>query len=327
MKQKHINDIKLGAFIIVAIVLFLGAIYYIGDQNQLFGSDIRISTVFNNVSGLKVGNNVRLSGIKVGTVYELKIISDSSVSVTMLIEKKAASYIKSDAYALIESEGLMGNKVIAIAGGSPQSPVIEDGDRIASKSSANIDAAIDTFTSTAEEVKRLLEEITDIAARINNGQGLLGRLVADTVLESKMDIIAGNAQRASADAAQTVAALRKTAHAINSGNGIATRLLYDSTLAMDIDRVLDSLVVISENLTATSGNLRTLSVDMNDPDGTLQLLLTDSTVSKDIEEIIRNLREGSDDLEDAVQTVENSWILNVFSGKSKDKKDRAEQDH
>ena len=59
---------KLGMFVVIGLVLFTGTIYFVGKQKNLFGSTFKLKAQFKTVSGLKEGNNVRFSGINVGTV-------------------------------------------------------------------------------------------------------------------------------------------------------------------------------------------------------------------------------------------------------------------
>ena len=80
--------IRLGLFIAGGLALFVIAIFIIGKQKNLFNPVFKLTTTFYNVSGLQVGNNIRFSGINVGTVDNIDIINDSTVRVDMLIKKE-----------------------------------------------------------------------------------------------------------------------------------------------------------------------------------------------------------------------------------------------
>ena len=60
MKKNSANKIKLGMFISLGIVVFVLAIYFIGERQQLFRSTFRLSGVFKDVAGLQAGNNVKV---------------------------------------------------------------------------------------------------------------------------------------------------------------------------------------------------------------------------------------------------------------------------
>ena len=79
--------IRLGLFVAGGLTLFVLAIFVIGKQKNLFNPVFKLTSTFYNVSGLQVGNNIRFSGINVGTVDNISIINDSTVKVDMLIKK------------------------------------------------------------------------------------------------------------------------------------------------------------------------------------------------------------------------------------------------
>src|SRR5882757_1363386 len=123
---------KLGLFAVAALVVAIAAIYYVGKQKNKFGSVLHISSQFSSVSGLKVGSNVRLGGIDVGTVNGIDLATDTTVQVDMIIQRRVQKFIRKDAKASISSDGLMGDKVIVIAAGTPASSTVTDGDSLGS---------------------------------------------------------------------------------------------------------------------------------------------------------------------------------------------------
>src|SRR3954471_14432886 len=106
------NQLKLGIFVATGLAIFTIAIFWIGKQKHLFNATFSLHAVFTNISGLQVGNNVRFSGINVGTVDNVAIINDTSVKVTMVLDENVKKFIKKDSYATIGSEGLMGDRII-----------------------------------------------------------------------------------------------------------------------------------------------------------------------------------------------------------------------
>src|SRR6187455_3578609 len=117
---------KLGIFVILGLVLFVSTIYFVGKQKNIFGNTFHLKALFKTVSGLKVGNNVRFSGINIGNVNEVELLTDTSVMVDLVIRKKYQEFIKTDARASIGSDGLMGDKVLTISPGTSSKEVIKD---------------------------------------------------------------------------------------------------------------------------------------------------------------------------------------------------------
>lgn len=130
MEKTASQKINLGLFVISGLLIFILAVYFIGDKQKMFGKTNHLEAVFNNVNGLQLGNNVRYSGISVGTVRGIEMINDTTIKVDMIIDKAIFSYIKKDAIATIGSDGLVGNMIINIIPGNGNEPSVEPGDKI-----------------------------------------------------------------------------------------------------------------------------------------------------------------------------------------------------
>jgi phospholipid/cholesterol/gamma-HCH transport system substrate-binding protein len=127
MEKTTSNKIQLAVFVIVGLILFIVAVYLIGKNQKMFDKSEHLKAVFNNVDGLILGNNVRYSGINIGTVQGIEMINDTTINVDMLIDQDMFRFIKKDAIASISSDGLVGNMIINILPGSGTDPLIEPG--------------------------------------------------------------------------------------------------------------------------------------------------------------------------------------------------------
>jgi phospholipid/cholesterol/gamma-HCH transport system substrate-binding protein len=177
---------KLGFFAIAALLIAVGAIYYIGKERNKFGSVLHISAQFSSVSGLKPGSNVRLGGIDVGTVNDIDLVTDTTVQVDMIIQRRVQRFIKKDAKASISSDGLMGDKVISITAGTPTTPVVADGDSLGSYKPIETDQIMASLKTSADNAAIITSNLADISSRITNGKGALGKLLHDTTLSSNI---------------------------------------------------------------------------------------------------------------------------------------------
>ncbi|HEY8972475.1 MAG TPA: MlaD family protein [Puia sp.] len=188
---------KLGLFSVAALVIAIAAIYYIGKQKNKFGSVLHISAIFNSVSGLKVGSNVRMGGIDIGTVDGIELVTDTSVEVQMIIQRKAQKFIKKDAKAAISSEGLMGDKVVSITAGTPGQPAIAEGDALATVKPIETDQIMASLKTSADNAAVITRNLADISSRINNGKGALGKLLKDTGLSTNISATVKNLRQGS----------------------------------------------------------------------------------------------------------------------------------
>ena len=187
MKKDTSNKIKLGIFISLGIAVFILAIYFIGERQQLFTDTFRVSGVFRDVGGLQTGNNVRFAGINVGTVENISIVSDTSVSVEILISESTRKFIKKDAIASIGSEGLMGNKTLIISPGSGGKMEIENNDTIKTVQPINMDEVLLSLKTTIDNTTDITNDLSKIVSNIQSGEGTIGKLLMDKSLAKNFD--------------------------------------------------------------------------------------------------------------------------------------------
>lgn len=179
MASKTSQNVRLGLFVLGGVVILIGFIFFIGANQSLFGSSTRVVTIFKNISGLQVGANVRFSGINVGTVDDIRIITDSTVEVTLLVDNQAARYVKTDSQVLIGSDGIMGDKVVNLSGGSPDKDRIKNGSKLASKEPLEFDQIMAQAQNMATSVSTITANMADITNSIREGKGTIGMLLYD----------------------------------------------------------------------------------------------------------------------------------------------------
>jgi len=179
--------VRLGLFVAGGLALFVLAIFIIGKQKNLFNPVFKLTSTFYNVSGLQIGNNVRFSGITVGTVDNIRIINDSTVKVDMLIKKDVWKFVKSDCEVSIGSEGIIGDKLVVIAQGSSDAPLAKDGQNLESTEPVETDAIMKSLKVTAVNAEVITEQLAEIMTKINKGDGTLGRLIQDKTLAENLN--------------------------------------------------------------------------------------------------------------------------------------------
>jgi len=189
--------IRLGLFVFGGLALFVFAIFIIGKQKNLFNPVYSLNSTFYNVSGLQVGNNIRFSGINVGTVDNIVIINDSTVKVTMMIKKEVQQFIKTDCEVAIGSEGLMGDKVITITQGSADAPQAVSGQQLESKEPVETDAIMASLKVTAGNVEIITQQLAEVMIKINGGNGTLGKLIQDTTIAENLNQTIVNLKKSS----------------------------------------------------------------------------------------------------------------------------------
>jgi phospholipid/cholesterol/gamma-HCH transport system substrate-binding protein len=288
MKKKISHKVRLGIFVSLGIAVFIAAIYFIGEKQQLFRSTFRISGVFKDVGGLQAGNNVRLSGINVGTIDNVSIISDTSVNVVMVIDESTRRFIKKDAIASIGSEGLMGNKALIISPGTGDKKIIEDNDIIATTQPTDIDEILESLKTTIDNTSAITGDLAKISTNIESGKGTIGRLMMDKEWRQNFE--------------STIINLKE------GSDGF--KMVMDK--AGEIDSILiavKSTIQYTANITA---DLATITNSLQSGEGTIGRLLMNTSAAENFDSTMFYLKESSAELKILLKMAQDSWLLGGF---------------
>ncbi len=197
MKKNTNNRIRLGVFVTIGVALFIVGIYFIGSRQHLFSDTFRISGIFKDVSGLQIGNNVRFSGINIGTVSDIEIITDTTVRVDIIIDRASQKFIKKDARAIIGSEGLMGNKVLVIMPGTSGQEPINDNDLIQTTVPVSFDDILANLKVTTDNAAVITDDLASVMSGIRSGKGTIGKLFVDSSFARNVDQTIVNLKKSS----------------------------------------------------------------------------------------------------------------------------------
>ncbi len=187
MKTNFSQKVKTGIFVSIGIVILLVTIFLIGNQKNLFGSNFKIQANFKNVSGLQVGNVVRFGGINVGSVKDINILNDTTVQVTLELKTSVKKFIKQDAIANIGTDGLMGDKIIQVSAGTAAAAVVKENSLINGKNPLSMDEVMIKLNSIATNAESMTNGLASIVAKVNNGEGSLGRLINNDKLAKSLE--------------------------------------------------------------------------------------------------------------------------------------------
>lgn len=187
MKKTAGNNIKLGIFVTITIVLFIAGIYFIGDRQQLFSHSFHVYGIFKNIDGLQVGNNVRFSGINVGIIGDILQTTDSTVSVEMVVNERTRKFIKKNAKVVIGTDGLMGNKIVSIIPGRGSEVRIADNDILETIRPVSMDDIMLKIKITTDNAASISDDLAVIIDNISEGRGTMGKLFMDTSFARNLD--------------------------------------------------------------------------------------------------------------------------------------------
>lgn len=290
--------IRLGLFVAGGLALFVLAVFIIGKQKNLFNPVFKLTSTFYNVSGLQVGNNIRFSGINVGTVDNIHIINDSTVRVDMLIRKEVHQFIKSDCDVAIGSEGLIGDRLLIITQGSSGAPLAKEGQELSSTEPIETDEIVASLKVTAGHTEVITKQLAEVMLKINSGRGTLGRLIHDTITAQVLSQTIVNFENTSEKLDETM---------IETKNSIST--------------IMGSFEKTAGNAEGSTKQLEDIMIKINSGYGTLGRLINDTVTAGNIDQTILNLKNSTKGLDENMEALKhNIFFRGYFKNKAKEDK-------
>lgn len=306
----------------LGVAVFVIGILTLGGQNKSFVKSINISAVFTDVAGLKKGNNVWFSGVKIGTIKNVRFTGTSQVDVDMAIEASTQQYIHRNALAHISSDGLIGNKIIVIDGGSPQAPIVQNGDILQAAKLLSTDDIMATLQKNNENLLAITTDFKALGHQILAGKGTVGALLADSTMAMQLRAAMRNLQTTTATASKMAVALNTFSNKMNTKGGLADKMLTDTVAYARLLQSMDKLKEAANNATILTNNLNTASNKLNSTDNILGVLLNDPAGAKKVQATIDKLQQSSVKLNDDLEAVQSNFLLRGFFKK----REKAKQD-
>jgi len=295
---EKLKGARLGLFTFLGTVILVMGIFLIGNKDLLFLETFELKSYFPTVEGLRVGAPVRLTGIDVGSVKSIEFIADttSKILVTMKIRRDVQQFIKKDSRASIETEGLVGNKVLIIYGGSGQVPAVEDGDVLPIKTTATYAEIVEETQGILNYIKEITKEFSITLKKVNEGEGTLGQLLNDKKLYQSLD-------QATLTANQTMIGLTGSLKEITN---VVTGLgIY--------------LVNVIASVDSTIKKVDNLVLRVNQGEGVLGALVSDKSAYDSVKAIINNLiitanqaRMGAERFAENMEALKHNWLFKGY---------------
>jgi phospholipid/cholesterol/gamma-HCH transport system substrate-binding protein len=226
MERNVLQEIKVGLVVLGLLLLMAFSVFFLGGSTNMLEGRYRLHASFGDISGLREGAVVRLAGIDVGEVTSIKFSDDPSlkrVFVQLNVMERYKSRIREDSVASIQTEGVLGDKYIAVSVGSPEKNELEGGAWI-----------------TTNEPLEFLSYVTKATEILDNSAGIA----------RKINFMLGDDQdSARASLANAITTLEALLREVKDGDGTLHVLLYDEAMA--------------RNLKTTVSNLRDMSTSLN----------------------------------------------------------------
>ena len=332
MKKHNLVEIVVGIFVLVGLGAVFIMVMSIADQQHLFVESYHLNAKFRNVSGLKAGAPVFLSGVEAGTVESISFTTGGWVQVSLLLRKDYRLRIREDSLATIGSVGLLGDKSVEITVGSMETQALQNGDFLETVTPVGMAELLDGFSAVRDRLENILdnmveittgavqdrivlrrglEEAADVLEKLNDGEGSMSMLLRDKALYGSLVSMVedgGRTARALEDAATKslplVEDLGETARNIQMSSGkfpeiveSASRLLEASNLAMEnLGQLADELKTVSGSLPEIVESIRKTADNVEE-------------ASRELPSASRSLRSMANEAGRVVEAAKGSWFL------------------
>jgi len=325
MAKRIINNVKLGSFVLAGLICLVLLLYMIGKNRNLFGNNYVLKTRFENVQGLIAGNNVRFSGIQAGTVKSIKILNDTVIEVTMIIEKKMQSIIRKNAITSIGTEGVVGNKVVNIVPARQPGALAEEDDILISKKTIDTDEILNKLSQTTNDVSFIAANLKITVKRINSSSALW-TLLNDQSLPEGLRNSVTNIRLATGKAGTMVDNLNTIVMDVKNGKGSVGAILKDSSFAKNLNEAILKIKNVGDETDSIAGEINKMVTgirqDVNNGSGVVNALLKDSMMVIKLNSSLDNIQKGTDGFNQNMEALKHNFLLRGYFKKLERQKEK-----
>jgi phospholipid/cholesterol/gamma-HCH transport system substrate-binding protein len=251
-KQVTWAQLRVGLLTIVSLAIFSVGIFFISGQTGFLSRKYVLKAYFSGASGLRLGADVRVAGIHVGTVRAIRLSPypdpNRAVEVVMSIPRTYQNQIRADSAAHLATAGLLGEAFVDISRGKPDQPAVTNEGEIKSIEEADIKRIVQNTNDVIANLRVLSQKLNDITGQIGAGRGTMGKLIYDDALYGRLNSATGTAQR--------------LLSGVEKGQGALGKLLEDDTLYQRTLAAIDRINQVVDDVQHGKGSLAKF---LNDP--------------------------------------------------------------
>ena len=246
------DQLKVGALILVALIILAIAILKLGQSGNLFGKRYHLVSFVGNVSGLRIGGPVTIAGQLAGSIDDIKFLppdadTTRNLKIVLQVNQSLQTQVRTDSRAKIKTQGLLGDKVLDISVGTPKNRPLREGDTLLIAPAVDYEAVVQQASSIMGQVADVTRDLKRVTDQINRGQGTLGQLLTNRTLYDQLN----------ATLDRTSALMSR----LENPRGTIGRLLDDPTLYYSLNRAVASADSIITGMNRSNGTLAKLLKD------------------------------------------------------------------
>ena len=308
--------IVVGIFVFLGVAIFIITVLTLGSQHKTFEHTITVKSFFDDVNGLQKGNNVWFSGVKVGTIGNIKLQEDGKVEVDIRVEVQSVKYIPKNAMVKLSTDGLIGNKIIEIYGGTPGTPSISNDDVLNNEKQIATDEMMNTLSKNNDNLYSITNSFKLISSRLADGKGSLGKLLTDESFSIQLIETINGLHKASENLEKLSANIAIYTSKFNDKGTLANDLVSDTLIfsklratVTKLENIADSSQSVITNFKATTSTINMGLKSSTTPAG---LLLNDEHSANQIKMTLENLQSASKKLDEDLEAAKHNFLLRGY---------------
>ncbi len=301
--------IIVGLFVFIGLIFFLAGILIIGNLRETFNRKMELVSLFDDISGLQPGNNIWFSGVKIGTVSSLNFHGKSQVEVSMNVAISAQKYIRKDAKVKISNDGLIGNKILVIYGGTDAFAQVQEGDTLEVEKTFTSEDMINTAQENNKNILAITNDVKTITKKLAAGEGSIGKMLDDSLMYTNINATIVSLQKASAKAQQMLGSLADFSSNLNKKGTLANELTTDTVVFKSVKASVLQLQQMADTATVLIANIKQIS---SNPKSSIGVLLHDEEAGAHLKASLKNLESSSKKLDEDLEAAQHNILLRGF---------------
>ncbi|NSL86407.1 MCE family protein [Chitinophaga sp. Mgbs1] len=328
-KESNKRTVIVGIFIFLGLLIFVTGVLVLGGQRKTFVKSVRVSAVFKDINGLAAGNNIWYAGVKVGTVKKITFTRHDQIEVIMNIDKSSRQFIHKDVTAKVGSDGLIGNKIIVLSGGTETAPAIESGDVIPVVPALSPDNIMATLQVNNENLVTITGNLKTITQQLVEGKGTIGKLLTDESAYKDVQATLTNLKATAANTQRLTDGLADYAARLRTKGALSNDLITDTVVFHNLRATVAQMQEAAQKANGVVADLKsasnTISQNINNDQSPAGVLLHDQEAAAGLKKIITNLEGSTSKLDQNMEALKHNFLFRGYFRKQA-KRERKEQE-
>jgi phospholipid/cholesterol/gamma-HCH transport system substrate-binding protein len=287
------RTVIVGIFIFFGLAILVIAVLTMGGRKNAFEKTNTLNATFNDVSGLQKGNNVWFAGMKAGTVKNVELSGYGQIDVEMKIKKEMMDYIHRDAKIKIGSDGLIGNRIVIIYGGTESSFAVKNGDTLRSETPLNSAQMMNTLQESNQNLSEITSNLKSVSSKLADGEGTLGQLFTEDSLANSLKLTANTLRYASESVQLLTSNLATYTTKMQQKGVLANDFVSDTIFFNRLKAASLQIQEASKNAKELTDNLNQVSYRMRDSSNLAGVVLQDKESADKLRATVDNLHSGT----------------------------------